>query len=335
MIDNATPEVTVVIPTRDRWDLLSTHALPSATCQEGVSVEVIVVDDGSSDGTATGLARLGDPRVRTIRHERAAGVSAARNSGIAAAGGRWIAFLDDDDLWAPQKLARQLATAKGAGAPWVYAAAIVVDEDARPLYALPLPPASCVAAKLDRGNVIPGGPSNVVARAELVRQLGGFDESLSQGEDWDVWLLLAGAAQPAVCEDVLVATLSHGERSIYRYRPDAMREIERMLSKHRVVDREDRLRAAEWLADQYRRGGSSYRAGWTYLHAAIAYRSLGNLPPAFGALLGARGMRLASQLLLATRGVSHIADHSLPVDSEPPWLARYRPGGRGALMNEP
>jgi glycosyltransferase involved in cell wall biosynthesis len=334
MIDDATPEVTVVIPTRDRWNLLSTHALPSATCQEGVSVEVIVVDDGSSDGTARGLARFADPRVRTIRNERPAGVSAARNSGIAAARGTWIAFLDDDDLWAPQKLARQLSAAKGAGAPWVYAAAIVVDEATRPLYALPLPTASSVAAELDRGNVIPGGPSNVVARAELLRELGGFDESLSQGEDWDVWLLLVGAAQPAVCEDVLVATLSHGERSIYRYRPQAMREIERMLSKHRVVRREDRLGAAEWLADQYHRGGSPYRAAVTYLRAAIAYRSLGNLPPAIGALLGTRGMRLASRLLLATRGASHLEDETLAVASEPPWLALYRREGPSAFVSD-
>ena len=95
------PEVSVVVPTRDRWELLSTCALPSATCQEGVAIEVIVVDDGSSDGTAAGLAALDDPRVLTVRHDRPRGVSAARNSGIRAARGTWLAFLDDDDLWAP------------------------------------------------------------------------------------------------------------------------------------------------------------------------------------------------------------------------------------------
>ncbi|MEP6811387.1 MAG: glycosyltransferase family A protein [Actinomycetota bacterium] len=318
------PDVSVVIPTRDRWELLSTHALPSAMCQEDVSLEIIVVDDGSSDATADGLAAVTNPQVRTIRHERPKGVSAARNSGIAAARGTWIAFLDDDDLWAPWKLSRQLAAAEAGAAGWVYAAAIVVDEATRPLYALPLPSASAVAAELQGGNVVPAGPSNIVARADLVRQLGGFDETLSQGEDWDVWLLLAGSGPPVVYPEVLVATLSHGERSIHRYRPDAMREIERMLAKHRPVTRQDRLGTAQWLADQHHRGGRRYRAAATYLRAAVLYRSPGNLPPAAGALFGARGMRLASRLLLAVRGASHVDEQHRLVESEPAWLEGYR-----------
>jgi glycosyltransferase involved in cell wall biosynthesis len=316
----------VVIPTRDRWQLLSTRALPSALCQEDVSLEILVVDDGSRDETAAGLEALRDPRVRVFRHERPRGVSAARNTAIAHARGRWLAFLDDDDVWAPWKLARQLQAAERDRAAWVYAAVIVVDEGGRPLYALRLPSATAVGAELHGGNVVPGGPSNVVAQTDLVRALGGFDESLSQGEDWDLWLLLAEAGAPAVCEDVLVATLSHGERSIYRYRPDAMREIERMLSKHRPVTRADRLGAAQWLAGQYHRGGRRFAAAATYLRAAVMYRSPGNLPPAVAALAGARAMRLASRLLVSTRGVSPLDDPRAAHAPEPPaWLARYAP----------
>lgn len=325
MTESGTPEVTVVIPTRDRSQLLATHALPSALCQEGVSLEVVVVDDGSSDGTSERIGELDDPRLRTLRHEAPRGVSAARNTGIAAARGEWIAFLDDDDLWAPWKLERQLAAARSAGAPWVYAAAIVVGDGARPLYAHPLPDAASVAAALEGGNIVPAGPSNVVARTDLVRRLGGFDESLSQGEDWDVWLKLARTARPAVCDEVLVATLSHAERSIFRYRPNALDDIERMLAKHRPVTREDRLGASQWLAGQHHRAGNRLRASATYLRAAVAYRSPGNLPAALGALGGERGMRLASRLLLRTRGVSHLESRRLPVAVEPPWLERYRP----------
>jgi glycosyltransferase involved in cell wall biosynthesis len=317
-------DVTVVVPTRDRWELLATHALPSALAQEGVELELVVVDDGSTDGTAAGLAEVEDARLRVIRHAEPRGVSAARNSGIAAARGRWLAFLDDDDLWSPAKLRTQLTAAEAAGAGWAYAAALVVDAGTRPLYALPLPPASSVAAALDHGNVVPAGPSNVVARTSLLRELGDFDESLTQGEDWDVWLRLAYAGPPAVCDDVLVATLSHGERSIYRYRPDAMDEIERMLAKHRPVTRADRLETAQWLADQYHRGGSRFRAAATYLRAAVAYRSPGNLPPAMAALFGRRAMWLASRLLLATRGVSHLERPAAFAGTEPAWLARYR-----------
>jgi glycosyltransferase involved in cell wall biosynthesis len=324
MTEPEPPEITVVIPTRDRAHLLITHALPSALRQVGVRLEVVVVDDGSSDGTAAGLRQIEDRRLRVLRHETSRGVSAARNAGIAAARGEWVAFLDDDDLWSPRKLEVQLAAVRAAGAPWVYAAAIVVGENARPLYAHPLPDAASIAAALDVGNNVPAGPSNVVARTELVRRLGGFDESLSQGEDWDVWLGLARTAPPAVCQEVLVATLSHPWRSIFLYRPDALGDIERMLAKHRPVTRADRLGAAQWLAGQHHRAGNRLRASAIYLRASIAYRSPGNLPAALGALGGERGMRLASKLLLRARGVSHLEVRRAPVPAEPPWLDDYR-----------
>lgn len=324
MRDPAVPEVTVVIPTRDRSTLVTTHALPSALAQEGVAFEVIVVDDGSSDGTAAAVASLADPRVRLLRHEAARGVSAARNTGIASARGEWLAFLDDDDLWSPGKLERQLAAARSEGASWTYARAIVVGANAEPLYSHPLPDGATIAEALESGNVVPGGPSNVVARTDLVREVGGFDETLGQGEDWDVWLRLARAGRPAVCDEVLVATLTHGERSIFRYRPDALADIERMLAKHRPVTRADRLGAAQWLAGQHRLGGSRLRAAATYLRAGLAYRSPGNVAAAFGALGGEPGIRLVSRLLLRLRGSSHLEQTRAPVVLEPPWLARYR-----------
>ena len=180
------PEVTVVIPTRNRWPLLSTVALPGALRQEDVALEVIVVDDGSNDETPTGLAALEEPRLRVLRHERTLGPARARNTGSAAAAGEWLAFLDDDDLWSPRKLRAQLDTANSAGADFVYAAAIVVDARRTVLYSDPLPDPSAVASQLKTGNVIGGGGSNPIARTELVRRLGGFDEELSDFEDWDL-----------------------------------------------------------------------------------------------------------------------------------------------------
>jgi glycosyltransferase involved in cell wall biosynthesis len=327
------PEVTIVVPTRDRWDILSTHALPSALGQEDVGLEVVVVDDGSQDRTAKGLQTAGDPRLRVIRHGESRGVSAARNSGIAAARGTWLAFLDDDDVWSPQKLRMQIDAAGAAGAAWSFAAAIVVDTWLRPLYALPLPPAAAVVDGLKGGNIIPGCSSNILARRELVIEAGGFDVTLTQGEDWDLSLRLARAGAPAVCEDVLVATVSHGDRSIYRYRPDALAEIERMLSKHKTVTSADRLAAAQWLGDQYHRGGSRFRAAATYFRAAVEHRSPGNVPPAVAVLFGKRAMRLAGRLLLATRGASHLEQPQPFVGPEPDWLGRYRNPSTSRLRN--
>ena len=120
-------DVSVVIPTRDRPEMLAL-TLRSVLGQERVDVEVLVVDDGTGPGTAALLERIGDERLHLLRNTGPPGVSGARNSGIAAAKGNWIAFLDDDDLWAPGKLATQLAAAAAIGATWVYAGHVTVDE---------------------------------------------------------------------------------------------------------------------------------------------------------------------------------------------------------------
>src|SRR4051794_3960548 len=104
------PTVSVVIPTRDRPAQL-TAAVASALEQRGVDVEVVVVDDGSRGTAREVIAGLAGGPVRILRHEAPRGVSAARNAGIAAAAAPWIALLDDDDLWAPSKLAMQLEAA--------------------------------------------------------------------------------------------------------------------------------------------------------------------------------------------------------------------------------
>ena len=96
------PHVTVVIPTRDRWELLR-RALRSALAQRDVGVEAIVVDD-ASDTEPDEETRSILERASVIRLDRHGGVAAARNAGIRLAGGEWTAFLDDDDVWAPAKV---------------------------------------------------------------------------------------------------------------------------------------------------------------------------------------------------------------------------------------
>ena len=155
-------DVSVIVPTRNRRTLL-TMTLRSVLRQRDVGFEVIVVDEGSTDDTAEFLAALDDPRVRVIRHDDALGLSAARNRGAAEARGDWLAFIDDDDLWAPDKLARQLRAAEDAGCDWVYTGAVNIEGrrivHGRP----PLPPDETVAT-LPRYNAIPGGASNVAWR---------------------------------------------------------------------------------------------------------------------------------------------------------------------------
>ena len=100
-------EVAVVIPSRNRWQFLRT-ALASALAQRGVDVGVVVVDDGSIGRTPGELGALHDERVQVLRRERPEGVSAARNLGLVHVTAPWVAFLDDDDVWAPRHLSAML-----------------------------------------------------------------------------------------------------------------------------------------------------------------------------------------------------------------------------------
>jgi glycosyltransferase involved in cell wall biosynthesis len=316
------PDVSIVVPTHNRWHLLAAHALPSALNQLGVEIEVIVVDDGSTDETPIELGMLRDPRIRALPNTAAAGVAGARNTGIAAARGTWVAFLDDDDHWSPSKLRKQLDVM--GSAVWGFAGVIVVDEALAPLYDLPLPNPREIRDALRLGNVIPGGMSNVICRTSVLRRLGGLDEGLSHSADWDLWLGLAEAGEPAVTPEVLVATVEHANRMLFRDRPDIMREAERLFAKHGGATSDQRLAVAEWLAGEHRRNGDYLRSSLLYLRAAVDYRSPGNLAAAVGALFGERGLRTASAVFLRLRGRSHLAVDDKRVVVDPPWLREAR-----------
>jgi glycosyltransferase involved in cell wall biosynthesis len=202
--DAGHPTVTVVIPTHNRRELLL-HAVTSALRQEGVALEVIVVDDGSSDGTAEMLAALTDRRVRVVHHETAQGVSAARNRGIEEARGEWIAFLDDDDLWAPDKLRLQLEAATKTGCRWVYVGHVNITLSNRVTGGGPPLPPDEVLRRLPQSDVVPGGCSGVVAIRRILEEVGLFDRQLQPLADWDLWLRLARTGAPASVSRPLVA----------------------------------------------------------------------------------------------------------------------------------
>jgi glycosyltransferase involved in cell wall biosynthesis len=316
------PDVTVVIPTRSRWELLSTAALPSALGQAEVDLEVVVVDDGSTDATEDGLAGVADPRLRVIRHARPRGVARARNAGVAAARGEWVAFLDDDDLWSPRKLRLQLDAASGSRASFVYGAAAAVAEDRSWLYSLePADPDTLPSTLLSR-NVLWGGCSNVMARTDLVRRLGVFDERLFQLADWDLWIRLAHAARPAACPDVVVGCIVHPRSMLLTSTDDVFREFRYIEAKHREKSeasgvRFDRRVFTRWVALGHRRAGRRFRAARVYLAGAVANRDPGNVSRALAAVLGERPVAWARAAVWRSqvnerRGI------------EPPWLALYR-----------
>jgi glycosyltransferase involved in cell wall biosynthesis len=200
-----TKGVSVVIPTRDRHDLVLRAAL-SVLGQTGVPVEVLVVDDGSVEP----VVAPDDPRVRVLRNATSNGVSSARNFGISHAQYDWIAFLDDDDFWAPSKLAEQLAAAEASGAPWCITGAVLVDLEVRESgVTLPKEQAPDVMAALCEFNAVPGGGSGVLVHRSLLDEIGGFDENLSMVADWEMWHRIAHRYPCAIVRRPLVAYTVH------------------------------------------------------------------------------------------------------------------------------
>ena len=240
------PQVSVVVPTHNRARLLD-RTLRSILAQHQVNLEVVVVDDGSTDDTAA-LASAADPRVQVLRNAIAQGVSAARNRGVAAASGEWIAFCDDDDLWAPEKLARQLSAAQTAGAGWVYTGDVNVDNAVRVLSGGRPPDPDAVMALLPRWNPLSSGGSNVMVRADVLREIGGFDPTLRRTEDWDLWIRLARTGTPAwVCEP-LVAYRFHAQNLVND--PNEMvEEARRIAARYDIpVDMTAMHRRAAWAS---------------------------------------------------------------------------------------
>ena len=167
------------------------QAAESALRQTHTQLELIIVDDGSTDGSAEKADALTDPRVRVI-HQRNAGSSAARNAGIEAARGRYLAFLDGDDYWLPEKVARQVALLEShpevdlsfSLSITVHAFGNVIGVQSGHAGG----PVSFRELLID--NPIRSG-SSVVVRTEAMKEAGGFDPALRACTDYDGWLRVA------------------------------------------------------------------------------------------------------------------------------------------------
>lgn len=134
--DAGVPDVSVVIPTRNRPDLV-TRAVRSVLAQTVRDLEVVVVVDGPDDATTTALALIGDDRLRVVVLPDSGGAPNARNVGAAEARAPWTAYLDDDDEWLPEKLAVQLRLARAAAVPTPVIASRLINRTPRAEYVMP------------------------------------------------------------------------------------------------------------------------------------------------------------------------------------------------------
>lgn len=222
------PTVSIVIPTYNAAAYIGA-AVDSVLAQSFKDVEVIVVDDGSTDDTPAVMSKYGPP-VRCLRQENS-GVAAARNRGIEESTGRYVAFLDADDTWLPDKLERQVAAlALDKRCRASYTAHVVCTETLEPITVQrSVQRASSIEDLLLAGNII-GSICTVICERSLFSVVGGFDPSLSQCADWDMWVRLATVTEFLHVDEPLATYRQHASnmsRNARLLERDSVRVLEK------------------------------------------------------------------------------------------------------------
>jgi glycosyltransferase involved in cell wall biosynthesis len=228
--------ISVIIPLYNRREEIG-RAIASALCQTQAPHEIVVVDDCSSDDSVAVVAALDEPRIRLLRHERNRGASAARNTGIAAATGDWIALLDSDDEWEPEKLERQRAALDATMAASV-TGYVIRDYRTGEERAFTPQPEDATLEALVWGCPL-GVGSTLLARREVFAEIGTFDPDLPRLEDWE-WLMryLPAHRLGVVCDPL---TIVH--KASDPSRAQVFQSLERIRTRHR-----DAWYGRSWLA---------------------------------------------------------------------------------------
>lgn len=232
-------QVSVIIPAFNAAKTLI-RAIDSVRRQDIHSMEIIVVDDGSVDGTPEVLInniQNGEP-IQLIKMNKNSGVSAARNAGILRARGKFLAFLDADDIWLPGKIQKQIAVMeKDPDITLVSCNSRLVSEDGHQLKVghINRPPAEGIDAwkTLLIYNFLP--TPTILTFRRLVKEVGGFDESLAIAEDLDLWIKLAVRGKVAIINEVLTHYYDSNGSLMKRYSGETKTILAPMLEKHLVA----------------------------------------------------------------------------------------------------
>lgn len=219
--------VSVVLPMYNRAAYVA-EAIASVYAQPSPVADVVVVDDGSTDESVAVVERVARPGLSIVRQSNR-GIGAARNRGIAAATGDWIAFIDSDDLWEPDKLARQLAAGAGDGADLVFGHLV---EFLSPERAADLAGTLRVATSPVPGLIA----STLLARRAAIERIGPFDERLRVGEfvEWMSRARDLGLGIRMIDQTVARRRVHGGNTVLTRSNADYLRAIKMTLDRRRA-----------------------------------------------------------------------------------------------------
>jgi len=289
------PNVSVVMPCFNAETTIA-RALASIRAQSYPSIEIIAVDDCSTDRTAEILSAEEATGVRLLRLPRNRGAAAARNAGIKAASGEYIAFLDADDEWLPNKISRQIAVISGRPQmSFVACGAGFVDvkqSATKPLYQNLAPTEGPEAWRALLAYNYVATPT-VVARRSALERAKGFDPSLVIGEDQDLWIRLALQGEIGYIPETLV--IVHEQRTSLSRR-NALRLLDDSMPMILRHVREQRSRLSAWevrsiLGNRYTKIGRNAYLDFPFRGLMLVLKAI---------LLGHRPLENAAYLLSAS-----------------------------------
>jgi glycosyltransferase involved in cell wall biosynthesis len=222
----APPAVSVLMSVHNGAPLVAA-AVASVLGQSDGNLELIVVDDGSTDATAEVLAAVADPRLR-VQRQAHTGLTRALNRALAVARGPLVARLDADDVALPERLARQLAFLAAHDEVGLLGTAAREEDPGGGPARIVRPPTTDAALRRALIRANPFVHSSVMVRRELLERAGGYDERLAVAQDYDLWMRLARLTRMANLSDVLVV------RRLGARRVSVEREEDRLRTEARV-----------------------------------------------------------------------------------------------------
>ena len=217
-------DIDVIIPVFNGEKYLA-ETLKSVQQQTLPPVRIIVVNDGSTDGTAQIIDSFqqSDPRILPLHLPQNSGETAARNAGIAASSAPFVAFLDADDIWLPEKLEAQVEVFQQGGPEigFVYSAIFTIDAAGDIISSS----SNAISKPIKRGdifrpllkkNFISGSASSVLVRRDVLDRAGFFDEHISYGGDWDLWIRLGHISHVDFTPKAVVGIRAHDQSASRR-----------------------------------------------------------------------------------------------------------------------